>query len=130
MRKASVVLTGLIALEHLWFLALEMFLWTTPMGLETFKTTQEYANASKVLAMNQGLYNGFLAVGLLWAALSPSPKPGVSLRLFFLGCVAIAGIFGGVTVGPKLFFVQAAPALVALVLVVLSTKAPSSASPS
>ena len=130
MRKASVVLTVLIAAQHLWFLVLEMFLWTTPMGLQTFHTTQEYANESAVLAMNQGLYNGFLASGLLWSVFAPSPRPAIQLRMFFLCCVSVAGIFGGITVRPTLFFVQGLPALITLALVLVSSKSASSASPS
>jgi putative membrane protein len=130
MRKASTVLCGLIGLQHLWFLVLEMFLWTTPMGLQTFKTTQEFANQSAVLASNQGLYNGFLAAGLIWSALAAFPKPAVQLRMFFLGCVAVAGIFGAFTVGPPLFFIQALPALIALGLVFASSRSASSGSPS
>jgi putative membrane protein len=129
MRKASVVLSGVVAIEHVYFLILEMFLWTTPTGLATFHSTQEFANQSATLAMNQGLYNGFLAAGLVWSILHPNPKTADQLRMFFLGCIIVAGIFGGITVGPKLFFVQAVPALIALALVLISRKA-SSASPS
>ena len=130
MRKTAVVLTGLIAVQHLWFLVLEMFLWTRPLGLQTFQSTQEFANQSAPLAMNQGLYNGFLAAGLVWSLFSQSPIFALQVRRFFLGCIAIAGIFGGLTVGPPLFFVQGLPALLTLTLVLVSERTVSSASPS
>src|SRR4051812_3344964 len=120
MRKASLVLTAVVALEHLYFLVLEMFLWTKPIGLETFHSTQEFADASAVLASNQGLYNGFLAAGLLWSFAYPEAKAAANIRIFFLACVCVAGLFGGVTVGPMILFVQALPAVIALGLVVAS----------
>lgn len=109
------ILVGFIALLHIYFLILEMFLWDKPFGMRTFGHTQESARASKVLAMNQGLYNGFLAAGLIWG-LSPGPA-GSSIKIFFLGCVVIAGIFGGLTASRKILFVQALPAAAALVLI-------------
>ena len=105
----------LVALLHLYFLVLEMFLWTKPTGIRTFDLTPEFADESKTLAANQGLYNGFLAAGLLWG-LFFSPA-GFEFKLFFLGCVVVAGIYGGLTVGRKILWVQALPGLVALVLV-------------
>src|SRR5687767_10195450 len=116
MKIASLVLTGLIAVQHLWFLVLEMFLFTKPIGLATFKISQEVANQSAVLAMNQALYNGFLSAGLIWSLLTRDQKLGTQVRLFFLGCVAVAGTFGAVTVGPPLFFLQALPALITFAL--------------
>ncbi|MBN9414687.1 MAG: DUF1304 domain-containing protein [Candidatus Eremiobacteraeota bacterium] len=104
----------LVILEHVYFLYLEMFLWTKPRGLKVFRQTLEKAQASQVLAANQGLYNGFLAVGLLWGMLHPNPLLGRQIQLFFLGCVAVAGAFGGYTVGYRLFLVQAVPALIAI----------------
>jgi len=105
---------ALVALEHIYFLYLEMFLWTKPKGLKVFKQTLEKAEASKVLAANQGLYNGFLTAGLIWGMLHPDPAFGRQIQLFFLGCVVVAGSFGGATVGVRLFFVQAVPALIAI----------------
>lgn len=105
---------ALVALEHIYFLYLEMFLWTKPKGLKVFKQTLEKAEASKVLAANQGLYNGFLTAGLIWGMLHPDPAFGRQIQLFFLSCVVVAGSFGGATVGVRLFFVQAVPALIAI----------------
>jgi putative membrane protein len=90
------------------------------MGLETFRNTLEFAQQSAVLAANQGLYNGFLAAGLLWGAVHPVPAVAFQLRLFFLGCVAAAGVFGAVTVSRRIFFLQALPALVGLGLAALA----------
>ena len=112
------ILVGLIALFHVYFLVLEMFLWDKPKGLKTFGHTLESASASKTLAMNQGLYNGFLAVGLFWG-LSLGAAGG-SIKVFFLGCVLVAGIFGGLTASRKILFIQALPAAVALALIFLS----------
>lgn len=108
---------ALVALLHVWFLVLEMFLWDKPMGMRIFRMTPERAEATKVLAMNQGLYNGFLAAGLSWGAwLGPA---GEGIVLFFLGCVVFAGIFGAATVGRRVLWVQALPAGVGIVLVLL-----------
>ena len=111
-------LLGLIAALHLWFLVLEMFLWRKPMGLKVFRMSQEKADSSAVLAANQGLYNGFLAAGLIWG-ICPIGQV-FYVRLFFLSCVAVAGIFGAATVSKKIFFVQALPALVALAILFLN----------
>ncbi len=108
------VLIALVAALHIYFLILEMFLWDKPYGLRVFGQSREAAKASKVLAMNQGLYNGFLAAGLLWGL--SLGGAGFSIKIFFLICVVIAGVFGGVTVSRKIFFVQAAPAVLALAL--------------
>ncbi len=108
------ILTGLIALFHIYFLILEMFLWDKPKGLKTFGHTLESARASKTLAMNQGLYNGFLAAGLVWGL--SLGTTGSSIKIFFLGCVLLAGIFGGLTASRKILFIQALPAAVALAL--------------
>ena len=110
----------LVAFEHLWFLVLEMFLWRKPLGLETFHNTPEFAQQSAVLAANQGLYNGFLAAGLLWGVFHPTAAVGRQVELFFLGCVVVAGVFGALTVSRRIFFLQALPALVGLGLVVLA----------
>ena len=111
------VLVGLIALLHVYFLVLEMFLWDKPKGLKTFGHSLESASVSKTLAMNQGLYNGFLAAGLLWGL--SLGEAGGSIRIFFLGCVLIAGIFGGLTASRKILFIQAMPAALALALMLL-----------
>jgi len=111
------ILVGLVAFLHIYFLVLEMFLWDKPFGLKTFGNTQEKADVTKVLAMNQGLYNGFLAAGLIWGLLLGAA--GTNIIIFFLGCVIVAGLFGAATASRKILFIQAAPAIVALVLVLL-----------
>jgi putative membrane protein len=105
---------GLVALEHVWFLVLEMFLWTAPIGLKTFRNTPEKAQTTAVLAKNQGLYNGFLAAGLVWSLLHPTPAFAGQLQVFFLSCVVVAGVVGALTVSRRIFLVQALPALVGL----------------
>jgi putative membrane protein len=112
-------LVALVAIEHVYILILEMFLWTTPRGRRAFGITEAFARDTKVLAANQGLYNGFLAAGLFWSLLAP-PSLGVPLALFFLGCVLVAGVYGGVTANRKILWVQAAPAAVALAAVWLT----------
>lgn len=119
MRVLLIVLTSLIALLHLWFLVLEMFLWQTPFGLATFHLTPEVAASSAVLAANQGLYNGFLAAGLGWSLLIGEVRWALHVRAFFLGCVLVAGVYGGVTAQRSILVVQALPALVALIVLVL-----------
>lgn len=106
-----------VALLHAWFLVLEMFLWQTPYGMRTFGTTPEFAAASAVLAANQGLYNGFLAVGLLWTLASDGVVRGRAVLTFVLGCVVVAGIYGAATANPRIFWVQGLPAIVALAAV-------------
>ncbi len=113
----SNIAVALVATLHLYFLVLEMFLWTKPRGLRTFGLTHEFAEASKTLAANQGLYNGFLAVGLLWGLFSAD---GFEFKLFFLSCVIIAGIYGGLTSSRKILWVQALPGVIALGLVLLT----------
>ena len=110
---------ALVGLLHIYFLILEMFLWTKPTGLRTFGLTPEFAQASKTLAANQGLYNGFLAAGLL-CSLCCTPEVAFAFKVFFLGCVVVAGLYGGFTVGRKILLVQALPGLMALVLVLLA----------
>jgi putative membrane protein len=110
MRTLADILIGLVALLHVYFLVLEMFLWDKPYGLKTFGMTPERAAASKVLAMNQGLYNGFLAAGLVWGLVSGA----FAVKAFFLACVVVAGVFGGLTASRKILWVQALPAAVAL----------------
>jgi len=109
---------GLIALLHVYILVLEMFLWDKPAGLRAFGQTQAAASASKVLAANQGLYNGFLAAGLAWGLSLGSGGTGV--KVFFLGCVLVAGVFGALTASRKILFVQALPAAIGLGLVALA----------
>jgi putative membrane protein len=109
------VLIALVAAEHVWFLVLEMFLWTTPTGLRTFRMTPEVAAASATLAANQGLYNGFLAAGLIWG-LFAADLIGFQVRTFFLCCVVVAGFYGAYSVSSRILFLQAVPALLALIL--------------
>lgn len=110
MSVIATVLILLVALLHLYFLVLEMFLWTRPLGLKVFRQSVEKAEQSKVLAANQGLYNGFLAAGLLYGVATGSRE----FELFFLACVVIAGLYGTATVNKRIFFVQALPALLAI----------------
>jgi putative membrane protein len=112
------VVVALVALLHLYFLVLEMFLWDRPAGLRAFGQTLEAARASKVLAANQGLYNGFLAAGLIWGL--TLGEAGFSVKVFFLICVLIAGLYGAATASRKILFIQALPAAVGLALVLLS----------
>jgi putative membrane protein len=116
MTLASQVLTALVALLHVYFLVLEMFLWATPFGAKTFKRPLDEMIAQKTLAANQGLYNGFLAAGLAWGLCLGDA--GFSVKVFFLGCVIVAGLFGAATVGKKILFVQALPAAIALALLI------------
>lgn len=111
--KFSATLIGLL---HVWFMVLEMFLWTRPLGLKTFQLTPEFARASKSLALNQGLYNGFLAAGLFYGVLTTN----FSFIAFFLVCVALAGMVGGLTVNKRIFLIQGLPALVSLLINVLA----------
>jgi putative membrane protein len=112
MSTASHVLTGLVAALHVYFLVLEMFLWTTPFGQKTFRRTREQQEESKVLAANQGLYNGFLAAGLVWSFVAGAAA--FDVRVFFLACVVVAGVYGAATVSRAILFVQAVPAALAL----------------
>ena len=112
MSLAANVIIALVALLHLYFLVLEMFLWDKPAGLKAFGQTREAAAASKVLAANQGLYNGFLAAGLVWGLMLGADGRGV--KIFFLACVLIAGLYGAATASRKILFVQALPAAIGL----------------
>ena len=114
------IVVALVAALHLYFLVLEMFLWTKPLGLKTFRNTPEKAADSAVLAANQGLYNGFLAAGLVWGLLQGTPGFAFQIKMFFLLCVIIAGIYGAATVSRRILYVQAAPAAVALILLWLA----------
>jgi putative membrane protein len=110
MSTIALALIVLVAVLHLYFLVLEMFLWTRPLGLKTFRNTPEKAETTRVLAANQGLYNGFIASGLLYAAANGSRE----FALFFLACVVVAGVYGAWSVNKRIFFVQALPALLGL----------------
>jgi putative membrane protein len=114
------LLVALVALLHVYFLILEMFLWTKPLGLKTFRQTEEKARDSAVLAANQGLYNGFLAAGLVWGLVQSNPVFAFQIKTFFLVCVTIAGIYGAATVSRRILYVQAAPAALALILLWLA----------
>jgi putative membrane protein len=114
MSTAALFVTALVAWLHVWFLVLEMFLWTKPYGRRVFNLTEEKAQATKSLAANQGLYNGFLAAGLVWGLALGAD--GRAIRCFFLGCVIVAGIFGSVTASRKILYVQALPAAIAVLL--------------
>jgi putative membrane protein len=120
MRTAAGVLIIIVAALHVYFLVLEIFLWRTPFGRRTFGTTAEAAESSAVLAANQGLYNGFLAAGLLWALISYGVPGGRAVLTFFLGCVIVAGVYGAATVSRRILLVQAVPAAAALLLLWLS----------
>jgi putative membrane protein len=111
-----IVLLGIMTLEHCYFLYLEMFAWTSPATQKAFGITTAFAVESKTLAANQGLYNGFLAAGCLWAILAPGHLQ-VQLTLFFSTCIVVAGIYGGLTVSRKILYIQAVPALLCLVAV-------------
>jgi putative membrane protein len=115
MIAVSQVLTGLVAALHVYFLVLEMFLWTSATGQRVFGRTAEEQEASKVLAANQGLYNGFLAAGLVWSLIG-SDLIALPVRMFFLACVVVAGIYGGMTASRRILFVQALPAAIALAI--------------
>lgn len=117
MKLLADILVALIAVLHVWILVLEMFLWTKPLGLKTFRQSREAAEASKVLAANQGLYNGFLAAGLAWGLISGDG----AIKLFFVACVLVAGIYGGLTAKRSILYVQGLPALLAL-LALLATR--------
>ena len=112
------IVVALMALLHVYILVLEMFLWTTPRGRRAFGTTAEFAEASKVLAANQGLYNGFLAAGLAWGL--PLGAEGHGIKLFFLGCILVAGVYGGLTATRRILFIQALPAAIGMALVMAS----------
>ena len=111
-------IVALVALLHTWFLVLEMFLWTRPIGLKTFRMTLAEAESSRVLAANQGLYNGFLVAGLIWGLCLGAE--GLAVQVFFLSCVVVAGVYGAITVGRKILYVQALPAALGLLALYLA----------
>lgn len=114
MTAISTALITLVALLHLYFMLLEMYFWDKPLGLRTFGIKPDFAKASRSLAANQGLYNGFLAAGLIWGI--SLGGDGQSIKLFFLSCVIVAGIFGALTANKKIFFIQAMPGAIALIV--------------
>ncbi len=114
------LLVAVVAALHVYFLVLEMFLWTKPLGLKTFRNSIEMATQSAVLAANQGLYNGFLAAGLIWGLFQGNPAFAFQIKTFFLLCVIVAGVYGAATVSRRILYVQAAPAAAALVLLWLA----------
>ncbi|HZF50788.1 MAG TPA: DUF1304 domain-containing protein [Polyangiaceae bacterium] len=118
MKFVANLLTGFVALCHLGFLVLEMFLWDHPIGRKIFSMTPEVSASSAVLAMNQGLYNGFLAAGLIWGIRTGRRD----IKLFFLGCVVVAGVFGSLTAKPTIFFTQGLPALLAFTSVIIASR--------
>lgn len=116
MSSASQLVVAFVAVIHIWILVLEMFLWTRPSGLRAFRNTPERANTTRVLAANQGLYNGFLAAGLITSFFYGDPAVARAFQLFFLACVAVAGVFGAVTVSVRILLIQTFPAVVGLAL--------------
>ena len=116
MATIAALLVAVVAAIHVYILVLEMFLWRTPRGLKAFGTDQAFADQSATLAANQGLYNGFLAAGLIWGLLAADPV-GFQVRVFFLGCVIVAGLYGAATVSRRILVVQAVPAAIALAAV-------------
>lgn len=121
MQTAALIFTALVAIEHLYILWMEMFAWETA-GKKTFGKSMphELFKPTKGLAANQGLYNGFLSAGLIWTFFIENAEWSINIRLFFLGCVAVAGIFGALTASKKIFYVQALPALIAILLILIS----------
>jgi putative membrane protein len=111
---------ALVAALHVYFMILEMFLWTRPLGLKTFRNSPEKAAESAVLAANQGLYNGFLAAGLIWGLVHVDPIFAIQIKTFFLACVIVAGVYGAATVSRRILLVQAIPAAIALILLWLA----------
>lgn len=120
MKKAATALVALVAIEHIYILVLEMFLWTKPAGLRAFGLTPELAEQTASLAANQGLYNGFLAAGLIWSLIRKADR--FPLQVFFLGCVIVAGVFGAVTAKASILYIQALPAAIALFVVWLARR--------
>ncbi len=120
MRLIATVLIIIVAILHFGFLVLEMFYWDHEIGRKIFNMTPEASSSSAALAMNQGLYNGFLVAGLLWGVI----KDRFDIKVFFLGCVIVAGVFGAATAKPSIFFTQALPAILALITLKISTRKP------
>jgi putative membrane protein len=118
MNLLASIVVAIVAVLHLYFMVLEMFLWDKPAGMRAFGTSKEFATASKTLAANQGLYNGFLAAGLIWGLTLGAA--GAHIKLFFLACIVVAGVYGAITVNRKILIVQALPALLGGLLVYAS----------
>ncbi|ANY66154.1 hypothetical protein BBD42_06530 [Paenibacillus sp. BIHB 4019] len=116
----AAIFVALVAAEHLYILAMEMFLWTKPRTRKTFNLTPEFAEQTKSLAANQGLYNGFLAAGLIWGLVHPNADFGYQIQLFFLICVLVAALYGGLTTKRSILVMQGLPALIALLLVLFT----------
>jgi putative membrane protein len=119
MPAIAAILVALIALLHIYIMLLEMVWWDSPRGRKAFGLTPEFSKATRSLAANQGLYNGFLAAGLIWGLVHPDPPFGWQVQIFFLACVGVAGLFGAATAGRKILFIQTVPAVIALLVVVL-----------
>jgi len=115
----SMILVGIVAAIHIYILYLEMFQWATPKGMKAFGTTEQVAKDSQSLAFNQGLYNGFLAAGLIWGLVYPDDSVGQHIQLFFLGCVFVAGIVGSLTAKRSILYIQALPALLGIIAILL-----------
>ena len=115
----STIFVALVAIEHIYILILEMFLWTTPRALKAFGNTKQFAESTKTLAANQGIYNGFLAAGLIWALLHPDSVMGHQLSLFFLICIIVAAVYGCLTSKKSILYIQGFPAIIALITVIL-----------
>jgi len=122
MATIAALLVVVVAAIHVYIVVLEMFLWRTPRGLKSFGTTQAFADVSATLAANQGLYNGFLVAGLVWGLLATDPT-GFQVKLFFLGCVIVAGVYGAATVNRRILVVQAVPAALAMAAVLVAGSA-------
>lgn len=120
MAFVAMVLVGLVALLHLYIMLLEVLWWDTPRGQKAFNLTPEFSRQTKVLAINQGVYNGFLAAGLIWGLVHPDPAIAWQIQLFFLACVAVAGIVGAVTSSRKILFIQTVPAMIAIIAIWLA----------
>ncbi len=120
MALIATVLVAAVALLHIYIMLLEMVWWTGPRGRKAFGLTPEFAKSTKALAANQGLYNGFLAAGLVWGLVHPDPAMAWQIKLFFLACVAVAGLFGAATASRKILFIQTVPAVIAILAVWLA----------
>jgi len=120
MEKITLILVALVAVEHIYIMVLEMFLWTKPRTLNVFGFSKEEAERTTVLAANQGVYNGFLAAGLVWGLCYPDAVIGGQIQAFFLSCVFTAALYGGTTVNKKIYIMQGLPALLALLLVIIN----------
>ncbi len=120
MAVVAMILVGLVALLHLYIMLLEVLWWDTPRGQKAFNLTPEFSRQTKVLAINQGVYNGFLAAGLIWGLVHPDPAIAWQIQLFFLACVAVAGIIGAVTSSRKILFIQTVPAMIAIIAIWLA----------